>query len=79
VSGNPPHQTTAGLSTMAQTGRTDATQLWEPGHSTLVAKKPEIRTIDLDYAAWKSRLGTSEIPHIGVAAQSSWAKKNPTT
>jgi ABC-type nitrate/sulfonate/bicarbonate transport system substrate-binding protein len=71
------NQTTAGLSTMAQTGRTDATQLWEPAYSTLVAKKPGIRTIDLDYGAWNSEFGTSEIPYLGVAAQSSWAKKNP--
>ncbi len=71
------NQTTAGLSTMALTGRTDATQLWEPAYSTLVAKKPDVRTIDLDYAAWNSSFGTAEIPYLGVAAQSSWAQKNP--
>ena len=73
------NQTTSGLSTMAQTGRTDATQLWEPAYSTLVAKKPDIRTIELDFARWQSEFGTSDIPYLGVAAQSAWAEKNPDT
>lgn len=73
------NQTTAGLSTMALTGRTDATQLWEPAYSTLLAQKPSIRTIDLDYGAWKSAFGTSNIPYLGVAAQADWAQKNPKT
>lgn len=73
------NQTTAGLSTMALTGRTDATQLWEPAYSTLLAQKPGIRTIDLDYGAWKSAFGTSDIPYLGVAAQGDWAQKNPQT
>lgn len=71
------NQTTAGLSTMALTGRTDATELWEPAYSTLVAKKPDIRTINLDYATWKSQFNTDHIPYLGVAAQSQWAKANP--
>jgi ABC-type nitrate/sulfonate/bicarbonate transport system substrate-binding protein len=73
------NQTTAGLSTMAMTGRTDATQLWEPAYSTLVAQKPDINTIDLDVAAWEDAFGTSDIPYLGVAAQSAWAEKNPET
>lgn len=71
------NQTTAGLSTMALTGRTDATELWEPAYSTLLAKKPGISTISLDFKAWKAEFGTSDIPYLGVAAQTAWAKKNP--
>jgi NitT/TauT family transport system substrate-binding protein len=71
------NQTTSGLSTMAQTGRTDATELWEPAYSTLVAQNPDIETIDLDYAAWESEFGTDQIPYLGVAAQTDWAEDNP--
>ena len=72
------NQTTSGLSTMALTGRSDATQLWEPAYSSLLAQKPDIDTIDLDYGAWEDEFGTSDIPYLGVAAQSAWAKDNPT-
>jgi NitT/TauT family transport system substrate-binding protein len=71
------NQTTPGLSTMAQTGRTDATELWEPAYSSLVKKNDDIRTIDLDYDAWKTKFGTDQIPYLGVAAQADWAKKHP--
>ncbi len=71
------NQTTAGLSTMAQTGRTDATQLWEPAYSSLLASVSDIRTIDLDYDAWNSEFGTADIPYLGVAAQTSWAEEHP--
>ncbi|UYM05490.1 ABC transporter substrate-binding protein [Solicola gregarius] len=71
------NQTTAGLSTMAQTGRTDATQLWEPAYSTLVEKNSDIETIDLDAAKWNAEFGTDEIPYLGVAAQSDWADDHP--
>lgn len=71
------NQTTPGLSTMAQTGRTDATELWEPAYSSLVKKNDDIRTIDLDYAAWKGKFGTDQIPYLGVAAQADWAKEHP--
>lgn len=74
---NTTNQTTSGLSTMAQTGRADATQMWEPAYSTLKAKKPDIRTIDLDYDAWRSEFSTQDIPYLGVAAQTSWAKEHP--
>ncbi|MCU1605808.1 MAG: transporter substrate-binding protein [Modestobacter sp.] len=71
------NQTTAGLSTMALTGRSDATQLWEPAYSNLLAQKPDIKTVDLDYGAWEREFGTSTIPYLGVAAQGQWAKDNP--
>lgn len=71
------NQTTPGLSTMAQTGRTDATQLWEPAYSTLVAANSNIRTIELDFAAWEQDLGTDQIPYLGLAAQLDWAESHP--
>ncbi|MFF5992789.1 ABC transporter substrate-binding protein [Prauserella flavalba] len=71
------NQTTPGLSTMAQTGRTDATQLWEPAYSSLAAATSDIHKIDLDYDAWKAKLGTDQIPYLGVAAQLEWAKSHP--
>lgn len=71
------NQTTAGLSTMAQTGRTDATQLWEPAYSTLVAANSDIRTLDLDTDTWQDELGTDQIPYLGVAATTAWADDHP--
>lgn len=71
------NQSTPGLSTMALTGRTDAVELWEPAYSTLVAQKPDIRTIPLDMSKWQQKFGTGDIPYLGVAAQLSWAKANP--
>jgi NitT/TauT family transport system substrate-binding protein len=73
------NQTTPGLSTMASTGRTDATELWEPAYSSLLVKKPDIRTLDLQLGSWKQKFNTDSIPYLGVAAQGSWVKKNPDT
>ncbi len=70
------NQTTAGLSTMALTGRTDATQLWEPAYSTLTAKKPDIKTLDLGLDSWKETFKTDSIPYLGVAAKTSWADEH---
>jgi NitT/TauT family transport system substrate-binding protein len=71
------NQTTAGLSTMAQTGRADAVELWEPAYSTLVSKNKDIRTVDLKVNAWSQEFGTTDIPYLGMAAQAGWAKANP--
>jgi NitT/TauT family transport system substrate-binding protein len=71
------NQTTAGLSTMAQTGRADAVELWEPAYSTLLSKNKDIRTIDLNLNAWSQEFGTTDIPYLGMAAQAGWAKANP--
>jgi ABC-type nitrate/sulfonate/bicarbonate transport system substrate-binding protein len=73
------NQTTPGLSTMAISGRTDATELWEPAYSALLAKKPDTRTLDMDLGRFKQTFGTDSIPYLGVAAQQSWAKQNPST
>jgi NitT/TauT family transport system substrate-binding protein len=71
------NQTTAGLSTMAISGRTDATELWEPAYSTLLDKKPDIKTLDMGIDRWKQEFGTESIPYLGVAAQQKWADAHP--
>jgi NitT/TauT family transport system substrate-binding protein len=71
------NQTTPGLSTMAMTGRTDATELWEPAYSTLLSKKPDIRTLDMGLDQWDQKFHTESIPYLGVAAQQSWVDEHP--
>lgn len=71
------NQTTAGLSTMALMGRTDAVELWEPAYSSLRAAKPDIRSIDVGLARWEREFGTSDIPYLGLAAHTEWARANP--
>ena len=71
------NQTTAGLSTMALTGQTDATALWEPAYSSLLAKKPTIRTLEIGMGNWKAAFGTDTIPYLGLAAHRKWINENP--
>lgn len=71
------NQTPAGLSTMALTGKTDATEIWEPAYTSLISKKPDIRSIDIGLSQWQSAFGTDVIPYLGLAAKSAWAKDNP--
>jgi NitT/TauT family transport system substrate-binding protein len=71
------NQTTAGLSTMALTGRTDAVELWEPAYSSLQTAKPDIRSIDVGLDRWKREFGTADIPYLGLAAHTGWARANP--
>ena len=60
---------TPGLVGYAMADRASAIQLWEPAYTTLLSKKPEIRTIDLKIAdSWKKFTGSSNIPYLGVAA-----------
>ncbi len=60
--------------------RATAVQLWEPAYTTLMTKKPEMRTIDLAIAdSWKKFAGSTNIPYLGVAAHIDWAEKNPKT
>ncbi|HXP29498.1 MAG TPA: ABC transporter substrate-binding protein [Stellaceae bacterium] len=69
---------TPGLVGYALADRADAVQLWEPAYSVLIAKKPEIRTLDLDIApTWRGTAHTAAIPYLGVAAQWSWIEKHP--
>jgi NitT/TauT family transport system substrate-binding protein len=70
---------TPGLIGYAMADRAAAVQLWEPAYTTLLSKKPEMRTIDIGIAAsWKKFTGSRNIPYLGVAAHVAWAEKNPT-
>jgi NitT/TauT family transport system substrate-binding protein len=69
---------TPGLIGYALADRATAVQLWEPAYTTLLTKKPEMRTIDLAIAeSWKKFAGSANIPYLGVAAHIDWAEKNP--
>jgi NitT/TauT family transport system substrate-binding protein len=69
---------TPGLVGYALANRADAVQLWEPGYSILLAKKPSMHAIDLDMKnQWKKFSGTDHIPYLGVAAHDDWIRKNP--
>jgi NitT/TauT family transport system substrate-binding protein len=69
---------TPGLIGYALADRATAVQLWEPAYTTLMTKKPEMRTIDLAIAdSWKKFTGSRNIPYLGVAAHIDWAEKNP--
>lgn len=64
---------TPGLLGYVLADRADAVQLWEPAYSLLLAKRPDIRTLDLDIAGqWRAFAGSDHIPYLGVAAQTSW-------
>jgi ABC-type nitrate/sulfonate/bicarbonate transport system substrate-binding protein len=68
---------TAGLVGYALADRADAVQLWEPAYSLLQAKRPEIRTLDLDIAGrWHAAGGGDHIPYLGVAAHQDWVAKH---
>jgi NitT/TauT family transport system substrate-binding protein len=70
---------TPGLVGYALADRASAIQLWEPAYTTLLAKKPGIKTIDLRIAeSWQSKTGSKNIPYLGVAAHTDWAEKNRT-
>jgi NitT/TauT family transport system substrate-binding protein len=70
---------TPGLVGYALADRATAIQLWEPAYTTLLSKKPGIRTIDLGIAeSWQSKTGSKNIPYLGVAAHTDWAEKNKT-
>lgn len=69
---------TPGLVGYAMADRATAVQLWEPAYTTLISKKPDIRTIDLKIAdSWKKFTGSTNIPYLGVAAHIDWVEKNP--
>jgi len=68
---------TPGLIGYALADRADAVQLWEPGYSTLMAKKPSLRTLDLNMQnEWRKFAGSDKIPYLGVAAHTKWIAKN---
>ena len=69
---------TPGLIGYALADRAAGVQLWEPAYTTLLSKKPEMRTIDLAIAeSWKKFTGSRNIPYLGVAAHLDWVEKNP--
>src|ERR1700753_1699323 len=68
---------TPGLVGYAVADRAAAVQLWEPAYTTLLSKKPDMRTIDLGIAdSWMKFTGSSNIPYLGVAAHVDWAEKH---
>ena len=68
---------TPGLVGYALADRASAIQLWEPAYTTLRAKKPGIKVLDLKIAeSWHKATGTKNIPYLGVAALVDWAEKN---
>ena len=68
---------TPGLIGYALADRAAAVQLWEPAYTTLLSKKPDMRTIDISIAdSWKKFTGSRNIPYLGVAAHIDWVEKN---
>jgi ABC-type nitrate/sulfonate/bicarbonate transport system substrate-binding protein len=68
---------TPGLVGYALADRASAVQLWEPAYTGLLARKPDIRTLDLAIEKnWKAFAGSANIPYLGVAAHQSWIDKN---
>jgi NitT/TauT family transport system substrate-binding protein len=69
---------TPGLVGYALADRADAVQIWEPAYTLLTAKKPSIRTLDMNIAPiWAAFAGGSRIPYLGVGAHADWAEQNP--
>jgi NitT/TauT family transport system substrate-binding protein len=68
---------TPGLVGYALADRASAVQLWEPAYTTLLAKKGDIRTLDLKLGeSWEKFTGSRAIPYLGVAAHISWVEQN---
>lgn len=68
---------TPGLIGYALADSAAAVQLWEPAWTGLVARKPDIRTLDLAIdKSWKAFAGSANIPYLGVAAHQDWIDKN---
>src|SRR5690242_19764287 len=68
---------TPGLVGYALADRASAVQLWEPAYTTLLAKKPDIKTLDLKIKEnWKKATGSINIPYLGVAAHTDWVEKH---
>jgi len=67
-----------GLIGYAIADRADAVQIWEPAYTLMLAKKPSIRTLDLNFSKiWSEFGGSSNIPYLGVGAHADWVAKNP--
>ena len=68
---------TPGLVGYALADRAAAVQLWEPAYTTLMSKKPSLRTLDLEIGKyWQAFAGSRTIPYLGVAAHVSWIEQH---
>jgi NitT/TauT family transport system substrate-binding protein len=68
---------TPGLIGYALADRASAVQIWEPAYTTLHAKRPTIRLLDLRIKdSWKPFGGSADIPYLGVAAHLDWISEN---
>src|ERR1700748_1667187 len=68
---------TPGLVGYALADRASAVQLWEPAYTTLLAKKPDIKTLDLKIKeSWEKVTGSTNIPYLGVAAHTDWVEQH---
>lgn len=68
---------TPGLVGYAMADRASGVQLWEPAYTVLLAKKPELRTLDLEIGKrWTAYAGSRNIPYLGVAAHISWIEQH---
>lgn len=64
---------TGGLGTQAQTGRSDAVQIWEPAYSTLMAQDIDgVTDVPLPFELWEEEYGIDDIPFLGVAVHREW-------
>ncbi len=68
---------TPGLVGYALADRAAAVQLWEPAYTALLAKKPDLRSLDLQIAQrWQAFAGSPALPYLGLAAHQAWIDKN---
>jgi NitT/TauT family transport system substrate-binding protein len=68
---------TPGLVGYALADRAAAVQLWEPAYTTLMSKKPGLRTLDLEIGKhWQAFAGSRSIPYLGVAAHVAWIEQH---
>jgi NitT/TauT family transport system substrate-binding protein len=68
---------TPGLIGYALADRASAVQIWEPAYTSLHARKPSIRLLDLKIKdSWKQFAGGADIPYLGVAAHLDWIAQN---
>lgn len=64
---------TGGLGTQAQTGRTDAVQIFEPGYTNLMAQGLDhVTPIHMPIELWEEEYGTDDIPFLGMAVHREW-------
>lgn len=69
-----------GLIGYALANRAEGIQIWEPALTTLRAKNPAIRVLDLQIGPqWTKFAGSSNVPYLGLAAHVDWIQKNPAT